>query len=368
MFMRFLRRFRGTLFSYLLFIVIAGSAVLLVLYAWGLFPFTSFWQSTEDAYLHGSVTVISPQVNGYVVAVPVQDFQWVHKGDLLAKVDQRIYIQRVEQANAVLDSKIAALENSQQQERIARATVEQAKAELEFAQAQSQKSTADLRRVLSLVKDGSLSIREQDQAVADNHQALASQQQRAAGIKIADQNVNSVLVNRKALLADIENAKAALSLARIDLANTEIRAPLDGQLGQIGVRLGAYVTAGTQLMALVPKNLWIVANMKETQMGDVRVGQRVRFSVDALHNAEFQGHVSQISPGTGAQFSAIAADNATGNFVKVVQRIPVRIDIDPGQPEADQLRVGMSILVSVDTRTQGAQPVSRPPLNGSVAR
>jgi len=345
--------------SYIIFVVIAGSGVLLVLYAWNLFPFTSFWQSTEDAYLHGNVTVISPQVNGYVVTVPVQDFQWVHKGELLAKIDQRIYIQRVAQATAIYDSKVAALENSQQQERIAHATIEQANAELEFAKAQSQKSSADLHRVLSLVKDGSLSIREQDQAVADNHQALASQRQKAAGVNIAEENLRSVLVNRKALLADIESAKATLGLARIDLANTEILAPQDGQLGQIGVHLGAYVTAGTQLMSLVPKTLWIIANMKETQMGDVRVGQSVRFSVDALHNAEFHGVVSRISPATGAQFSAIASDNATGNFVKIVQRIPVRISIDPGQKDFDRLRIGMSILVSIDTRAQRAGPGPR---------
>lgn len=349
-FIRFLKRFRRMLLSYIIFVVIAGSGVLLVLYAWDLFPFTSYWQSSEDAYLRGNVTVISPQVNGYVVNVPVQDFQWVQKGELLAKVDQRIYIQRVEQATALYDSKVAALENSQQQERIARATIEQAIAELEFAKAQSLKAIADLRRVVSLVNGGAVSIREQDQAVADNHQAVASQQQKAAGIKIAEENLRSVLVNRKALMADIESAKATLELARIDLTNTEILAPDDGQLGQIGVRLGAYVNAGTQLMSLVPKKLWIIANMKETQMGDVRVGQPVRFTVDALNNTEFHGHVSRISPATGAQFSAIAADNATGNFVKVVQRIPIRISIDPDQKNFDRLRVGMSMLVSIDTR------------------
>lgn len=349
-FIRFLKRFRRMLLSYIIFVVIAGSGILLVLYAWDLFPFTSFWQSTEDAYLRGNVTVISPQINGYIVNVPVQDFQWVHKGELLAKVDQRIYIQHVEQATAVYDSKVAALENSQQQERIARATIEQAIAELEFTKAQSLKSAADLHRVVSLVNGGAVSIREQDQAVADNHQAVASQQQKAAGIKIAEENLRSVLVNRKALMADIESAKATLELARIDLTNTEILAPDDGQLGQIGVRLGAYVNAGTQLMSLVPKKLWIIANMKETQMGNVRVGQPVRFTVDALNNAEFHGRVSRISPATGAQFSAIASDNATGNFVKVVQRIPIRVSIDPDQKNFDSLRVGMSMLVSIDTR------------------
>lgn len=145
------------------------------------------------------------------------------------------------------------------------------------------------------------------------------------------------------------SSEAAVKLAEIDLANTHIVAPRDGQLGQVTVRQGAYVNAGAQLTALVPNTMWIIANMKETQMANVAVGQPVTFSVDALGNARLRGHVERISPATGSEFSVIAPDNATGNFVKIAQRIPVRISIDPNQPLSQRLRPGMSVVTTIDT-------------------
>ena len=144
-------------------------------------------------------------------------------------------------------------------------------------------------------------------------------------------------------------AEAQVRLAEIDLANTRILAPRDGQLGQVTVRQGAFVNAGAQLTALVPSQLWIIANMKETQMADVRLGQPVSFTVDALDNATLRGHVERIAPATGSEFSVITPDNATGNFVKIAQRIPVRISIDANQPLARRLRPGMSVVATIDT-------------------
>jgi multidrug resistance efflux pump len=129
--------------------------------------------------------------------------------------------------------------------------------------------------------------------------------------------------------------------------------PRDGQLGQIGVRLGAYVNSGAQLMALVPNQLWVIANMKETQMDNIRVGQPASFTVDALNHRKFHGHVQRISPATGSEFALLQADNATGNFVKIAQRIPVRITVDPDQAESERLRPGMSVVVSIDTAAEG---------------
>ena len=164
------------------------------------------------------------------------------------------------------------------------------------------------------------------------------------------QDLQTVIVNRGSLEADVENAKAALELAQIDLQNTRIVAPRDGQLGQIAVRLGAYVTAGTHLTTLVPPQHWVIANIKETQLANLRVGQPVKFTVDALNNKAYQGRVESISPATGVEFSAITPDNATGNFVKIAQRIPVRIEV-LGEPEAYRLlRPGMSVQVTIDTR------------------
>ena len=169
------------------------------------------------------------------------------------------------------------------------------------------------------------------------------------------QDLQSTIVNRDALEADVASARAALELADIDLQNTRIVAPTDGQLGQISVRLGAYVSAGTHLTSLVPPQHWVIANMKETQLAHIRIGQAATFSVDALSGEKFSGVVQSISPATGVEFSAISPDNATGNFVKIAQRIPVRIAVDEGQKNSQHLRPGMSVQVTIDTR-EGEKP------------
>lgn len=349
------------------FALIALAGVLVVLYAWSLPPFTTPIESTENAQVRGQVTLISPQVSGYVVAVSVQDFQTVRHGELLVKIDDRIYRQRVAQGEAQVATAKAALANAQQQRRSAEATIAQAKAGVQSAHAQALKAEADWRRIKALVADGSLSERERDQTFAAHAQALAGVTQADAALRIAQENLRTVEVNRAALEAAVANAQAALQLARIDLANTEIRAPRDGRLGQVTVRVGAYVTAGTQLTALVPPTLWVIANMKETQMANVAVGQPAWFTVDALNHARINGHIERISPAAGSEFSVLPPDNATGNFVKIAQRIPVRIAIAPDQPLAERLRPGMSVVVSIDTAAQpqkpagsAAQPTSQP--------
>jgi len=347
-------RSRRILLSALAFGAIAIVGVLIVLYAWNLPPFRSTLQSTENALVRGQVTIISPQLSGYVVEVRVQDFQHVKQGELLMRIDERIPTQRLAQARAELANRQAALANFAQSQSSARATIAQNQALLASNEAQARRAQADLRRVEQLAADGSLSARELDAARATQAQASASRDQSRAAIEIARQNLRSVDVNRAALEAAVANAEAAVKLAEIDLANTRITAPRDGQLGQVTVRLGAFVNAGAQLTALVPDTMWVIANMKETQMANVAVGQPVTFSVDALGNARLRGHVERISPATGSEFSVIAPDNATGNFVKIAQRIPVRISIDPNQPLAARLRPGMSVVATIDTAHVGA--------------
>ncbi len=307
--------------------------VLVILYAWQLPPFTRHTQFTDNAYVRGQTTFISPQVNGYITEVKVQDFTVVKRGDLLVQIDDRIYKQRVHQAEAQLAMKVAALNNN-----------------LQHAQAQNQKSQADLRRVKNLTADGSLSIRERDAALASAAQGSADIAQARATLETSRQDLQTVIVNRAALQADVENAQAALELAQIDLQNTRIVAPRDGQLGQMAVRLGAYVTAGTHLTSLVPSQRWVIANLKETQLANVHTGLPVRFTVDALNNQAFSGRVESISPATGVEFSAISPDNATGNFVKIAQRIPVRIAVEGNAEQIARLRPGMSVQVHIDTR------------------
>jgi multidrug resistance efflux pump len=331
------------------FALIALIGVLIVLYAWRLPPFSSPLVSTENALVRGQVTVIGTQLSGYVTDVKVQDFQYVQQGDLLVEIDARTFRQRFEQAQAQLDAQKAALSNWEQSRRSAAATISLNQAALANAEAQATRANADLSRVELLVKDGSLSQREFDAQRATRAQTAAAVAQARANIEIARQQSQSVVVNKASLEAAVANAEAALKAAQVDLDNTRIVAPSDGQLGQVTVRRGAFVNSGAQLMGLVPKQMWVIANLKETQMNNLQVGQSATFKVDALDGATLTGVVERISPATGSEFSVLPADNATGNYVKIAQRIPVRIRIDPGQRLADRLRPGMSVIVSIDT-------------------
>ncbi|WP_395945757.1 HlyD family secretion protein [Brevundimonas sp.] len=336
-----------------LWAVVAGAvallAVALVLYAWQLPPFTGHIQRTDNAYVRGQVTLISPQVSGYVTEVPVQDFQTVQQGQLLAQVDDRIYQQRVEQAQANLHSAEVALSNSTQTQASARGTVAQQRASIAAAQATLTRAQADADRARTLKAGGWVSQSNVDIAVAALRSAQAQVAQAQAAEGVAQTGVTSAVVGRDSLAAAVENARAALRLAQIDLANTRIVAPRPGRLGEVGVRQGQYVTAGAQLMGLVPDVVWITANLKETQMRNIRIGQPVEITVDALGGQSLSGRVERIAPAAGSEFSVIRPDNATGNFTKVAQRIPVRIRIDPGQEAAQRLAPGMSVVARVNT-------------------
>jgi multidrug resistance efflux pump len=194
-----------------------------------------------------------------------------------------------------------------------------------------------------------VSRRERDQAVAALSQAEASVRQSLASGEIARQDIRTVDVGREGLEAQVAAAEAQLRLARIDLDNTVIRAPETGRIGEVGVRLGQYVTNGSQLLALVPADRWIIANYKEAQTARMLPGQPALFTVEALGGLELRGRVQELSPAAGSEFSVLKPDNATGNFVKVPQRIGVRVMVDAGQPEAARLRPGMSVEMRIYT-------------------
>ncbi|MGK2912022.1 MAG: HlyD family secretion protein [Sphingobium sp.] len=338
----------------LLFVAFLIAGALVALYAWGLGPFAGRVQTTDNAYVRGQTTVIAPQVSGYIVEVLVQDFQYVKKGQPLARIDDRIYRQRVQQAQANLAAQIASLNNSAQSERSSQASVTGQDASVANAQAQLQRAQADMHRVTELVAEGSVSLRERDQTLAALRQAEAAVRQAQAQRTVAQEQVRTVTVGRGGLEAAVENARAALRLAEIDLSNTIIHAPQAGQVSEVGVRLGQYVTAGTQLLFLVPTRTWVVANFKEAQTAKIVPGQHAVVAVDALGGEELTGRVQQLAPAAGSEFSVIRPDNATGNFVKVAQRISVRIAIDANQPLARRLRPGMSVEARVDTSSTPA--------------
>jgi multidrug resistance efflux pump len=329
------------------------AGILAVLYAWHLWPFTSAIERTEDAYVRGNTTVISPQVSGYVTAVLVKDYDQVKVGQELVMIDDRIYEQRVEVARAAVHAAVANRENSYQSQRSREAALKSQSAAAFDARAQLTRAEADMRRVDDLVTDGSVSQREEDRTRAALKQAQAALLQAKAARAIALEDIRVVIVNRDSLRAAVESAKAKLRLAAIDLEHTVITAPDDGQLSEIGVRLGQYVTNGTQLFFLVPPHPWLIANYKEEQTARMRIGQNVTFTVDALAGATLTGHIEELAPATGSEFSVLKADNATGNFTKVPQRISVRIAVDPGQPLAKRLRPGMSVETDVDTASRG---------------
>jgi multidrug resistance efflux pump len=325
-------------------------AILVVLYTWQLPPFGLGSQRTENAYIRGRTTVIAPQVSGYVTEVLVSDYQVVKKGAVLVRIDDATYAARVAQARATLHAQQAALENSTQA-RAARAAAQTSQgAALASTRSQLTRAQADARRADGLVSDGSISQREYDQTLAALRAAEALVHQATAAAEIARQDVRTVEVGRAGLQAQVEAAEAALRAAELDLERTTIVAPEDGQLGEVGVRIGQFVAPGTTLLAVVPADRWIIANYKEAQTGSIRVGQSARFSVDALDGARFTGTVEQVAPAAGSEFAALKPDNATGNFVKVPQRIGVRIRIDPDQSRYAELRPGMSVQVRVNTR------------------
>lgn len=334
-------------------VLIALVGVGLVLHAWRLPPFDGGPQTTDNAYVRGQVTVISPQVSGYVTSVEVQDFQTVQPGQLLATIDDRIYRQRLDQAQAALHSAEAALANSAQSQASARGSVAQTRASIAGAESAVTKARADAQRVRTLFAGGWVAQAQVDTAQNALRAAEAQLAAARAAEGVAQTGVTSAVVSRGSLEAAVENAHAQVRLAQIDLDNTRITAPRAGRLGEVAVRVGQQVTVGTQLTALVPDTVWITANMKETQMRDIRVGQSVEISVDALGGQPLKGRVERISPAAGSEFSVIRPDNATGNFTKVAQRIPVRISIDPGQDGAARLAPGMSVVARIDVRSGG---------------
>lgn len=340
--------------SVTLMALVALVGVVAILYAWQLWPFSGGVAVTENAYIRGQITVLAPQVNGYVTEVLVQDFEEVTRDQPLVRIDDRQYRQLVEQRRAELAAQRFQLENLEQTLASNRATLASRRAELSAVEAELQRALADERRVNELAERGSVSIRERDQIRATARAAGAKVKQSQAAIAIAEQTLKASEVSRGGLQAQVEIAQAALKRARIDLDNTAIEAPRDGRVSEVTVRQGQYVAAGTQLLYLVPEQLWVIANYKETQTFAMRPGQPVTIEVDALDGARLRGRVQRMAPATGSEFAVLRPDNATGNFTKVVQRIPVRISIDPDQPLSERLRPGLSVITSVDTGADAA--------------
>lgn len=306
--------------------------------------------STDNAYVHADVTPISPRISGYVAEVAIRDHQAVKAGDVLFRIDDRDYRARVAQAAAHVATRRALLDNLATRIEQQRAVIEQANAAARGAEADSVRTALDLERFRELTSRQFVSHARLDQAESEHLRNRASVAQATAGVAASRRQLDVLQSQRPQLLADVDAAVAALRLAEIDLDNTVVRAPADGRVGAREARVGQYVRPGTLLVAIVPQAFWVVANFKETQIASMRIGDAVRVSVDAVPGGDFRGHVESVSPASGAQFALLPPDNATGNFTRIVQRIPVRIALEPDQSRAGQLRPGMSAAVALDPR------------------
>lgn len=301
--------------------------------------------TTENAYVQGDITPISPKISGYVAEVAIHDNQAVGAGDVLFRIDDGDYRARVAQATATVAMRQAALANLASRLELQGAVIEQTVAAQLGAEADAKRAAQDFTRVRELVGHGWLSQARGDQAEADHLRARAKVAEAKANVAAARRQTAVLESQRAQIQADIDVAMASLRLAEIELADTVVRAPTDGWVGERRVRVGQYVRPGALLVAVVPRDVWIVANFKETQILGMRAGDTASISIDGVPGKAFTGRVESLSPASGAQFSVLPPDNATGNFTRIVQRIPVKITFDAGQAGLEQLRPGMSAVV-----------------------
>jgi membrane fusion protein (multidrug efflux system) len=332
-------------------VVAAGFLAWYVAGHWNRWTGAVRYESTDDAYTAGDVTPLSAKVSGYVAVVGVTDYQTVHKGDLIVEIDASDYRAQLAQAEANLASAQATLANIAIQKDVQRALVRQADATMQETQADMVRYDLEARRQRELLQTRIAGTQQLVEQADDNERRTGAQlllnqaqldQQKAllAGLDIQE----------KQLEAQVQAADAQVTLARNNVEYTRILSPADGLVSQRQVRRGQFISAGTQVISVVPlPRIWVIANYKETQMTNVRLGDPAHVTVDAFPDLSLAGHVDSWSPGTGSTFALLPPDNATGNFTKVVQRMPVKIVLDAHPSLGTLVRPGMSVEATIDT-------------------
>jgi membrane fusion protein (multidrug efflux system) len=309
-----------------------------------------FIESTDDAYVKADYTTVAPKVAGYIKEVLVNDNDTVKAGQVIARIDDRDFQAALSQAKADVKAAEAAITNIDAQVELQKSVIGQAKASIDASNASLVFAKSDAARNARLITSGAgtQSRAEQSQSLMD--QASAAVERDQAALVAAQNKVPVLKTQRDQAVAQRDRAAAAASQAELNLSYTNILAAVDGTVGARSIRVGQFVTSGTQLMAVVPLHaVYIVANFKETQLTYVRQGQNVEIKVDSFPDLAVKGHVDSVSPASGLEFSLLPPDNATGNFTKIVQRIPVKIVIDDESP-AGRLRSGMSVEPAIDTK------------------
>jgi membrane fusion protein, multidrug efflux system len=313
-----------------------------------------FLQSTDDAYVQSDVSLISPKVEGYIKKVKVADNQEVAEGAVLFVIDDRDFKAKVAQAEAAVATGEATIATYENRLKLQQAMIEQATASLASTEADLARVQQDYKRYNALLSTDFASHQRFEQAQADARKGEAALAKSRAALA-AEQNQLAVLRSQqREEQAKLQQAHANLQLAQNDLDNTVIRAPISGVAGNRAGQVGQYVKPGTQLLSLVPlSRVYVTANFKETQLTHMRPGQLAEVSVDAYPDLTLDGRIESFAPASGAQFSLLPPDNATGNFTKIVQRVPVRIALPEKGPLAGLLRPGLSVTVTIDTRDTG---------------
>jgi membrane fusion protein (multidrug efflux system) len=311
-----------------------------------------YFQKTDDATLQADAVTVAPRVNGYVAQVFVADNQDVAAGQPLVRIDPRNYQAQAAQAEAQIGEAAAAAANADATVREQQATIAQTQAQLAAAQAKAAQDAAEVARYTPLAATGAETRQQLDQLRLTARQSAENVRAQGAALTAQQRRVAGLQAQVRQAQAQGKAAQAQLAAAGVDVEATLLRAAIAGRVGDKTVTLGQYVQAGTRLMSVVPLNqLYLVANFKETQLALMRAGQPATITVDALGGVELRGRVASVSPGTGSQFSLLPPQNATGNFTKIVQRVPVRIALE-ASPAARRLLVpGLSVNVSVDTRS-----------------
>jgi membrane fusion protein (multidrug efflux system) len=339
-------------------LVLLVAAVLALAYWWVV---GRFMQSTDDAYLQADSVTVAPKVSGYITDVYVGDNVTVKPGDPLVRLDSRQYQAALDQAQATVDAREADIQRAQAGIQQQRAAIEQAKAQLLVAQVASRHAEDEVRRYAPLASTGAESGDQLSVLTSNRDQARATLAADTAAVDQAQARITDLTAQIAQARAQLEAARASARQSQLDLQDTLVRSTLAGRVGDRTVRVGQYAQPGTRMMTIVPvQSVYLTANFKETQIGRMRAGQHATIHVDALPDTDLHGVVDSFSPGTGSEFALLPPENATGNFTKIVQRVPVRIRLDADEQTRKLLVPGLSVTVDVDTRTStdNAQPTT----------
>ena len=331
-------------------LVIALGAASAADFGYGYLTTGRYLESTDDAYVKADSTIVSPKVSGYLAEVLVGDNEPVKSGQLLARIDDRDFRTALDQARADVAGSEAEVRNLDAQIALQQPVIEQGTADIAAAEANLQFAQEEQTRSGELLKSGSGTVQRAQQTNAALREKIAQLQHGKSGLIAAQKKVDVLTTERAKAVAQLDHARAVEAQTALNLSYTRITAPVDGTVGARSLRVGQFVQAGTQLMAVVPLDaVYVVANFKETQLTHVRNGQPVEIRIDSFNDIRLKGHVDSLSPASGLEFALLPPDNATGNFTKIVQRVPVKIVLDDNSLTG-LLRPGMSAEPTVDTK------------------